>query len=128
MIGSEQKKYDVWISKAAMAVASLVIASSLAKEPKPKPIRLRKKDVFNSSPRLYPRLINRRWYLSEYSFDTRKFTETHKILRAEETFDGDVEQNQIRSIAQDGDSFNLNVGGQTRHAKYLLCEKLSSSG
>lgn len=59
------------------------------------------------------------YYPGQWTLD-RKGSPIYNIMAAR-TIDGMVLQEEIDSIADDGDCFNLEVRGQTRHAGYLMC-------
>lgn len=117
MEGSESKKYDINIATKIATSAILFGAVALAERfsGQSKEEKFSRQDL--SDRVLFIQKISGQWFIEDLHYNP-----VYNVLRAE-TFDGDVDQSEIKNIAADGDCFNLNVAGKTRHAKYLVCIK-----
>ena len=117
-----EKKHDIDIRARAQKVAKVAVpalavcVAGIALAKKTSSVKLRLMEVVEQD--LWYGYVAGKWLLETFDGEA-----VFEVLSAE-TFDGDLPANEIDNIADDGDSFNLTVNNQTRHAKFLICKKL----
>jgi hypothetical protein len=93
--------------------AMALLANSLWGKTKMSP-----QDMYDHNPELSLYQIDGLWCFVDYITDKI----IYKVKYAE-TFDGNLDASEVSDIVEDGDCWNLLHRRNTRHAKYLVCEK-----